>query len=673
MPALPAVRRRFDYAVPADHEDRIRVGSRVRIDLHGRRVAGWVVEDGVEPPPAVEVKPLAGSSGEGPPSAVVALAEWAAWRWAGPVSSFLGTASPPTVVRGSGTPSADGAVPSRTARRAVPPSPGGGAVRLVAEALAVPGVPAVVRLAPALDATLVVLELVHRLGTSGLLVLAPSRAGASRLRDRLAGAGIPTALLPDQWELASSGEVVVVGARAAAWAPVEHLAGAVVLDAHSDAYREQRAPTWSAVEVVTERARRGGVPAVHVSPCPPVTLTEGARLVTAGRALERRGWPVVEVVDRSADDPRTGLVSERLARLLHDVLARPGGRVVCVLDRTGRIRLLACASCGELVRCTRCGGAMSQGAAGEALTCRRCGDARPGVCAVCDSSRLKALRIGVGRATEEISALAGVEAEEVTGSAAPAVPTGARLVVGTEAALHRVGRADAVAFLDFDQHLLAPRFGAGEESLALLALAARLVGSRDGNGRLLVQTRLPGHDVLRAAGRADPGLLAGPERALRAGLDLPPFGALSVLRGPGAPRLAAELGTHRPLSVAALDEGAWLVRAGTTGPSATPWPRPTVRPSGCGSRSTRPTCDRRSPLPGALHWGHGPLRRADLRRPRAPSSPPARSTRSTGAWPAWSTTWSRPCTTPRGRGSPLLRSGCRSVCSSTTWGKAPRR
>ena len=36
--------------------------------------------------------------------------------------------------------------------------------------------------------------------------------------------------------------------------------------------------------------------------------------------------------------------------------------------------------------------------------------------------------------------------------------------------------ADAVAFLDFDQELLAPRYRAAEQALALLARAARLVG-----------------------------------------------------------------------------------------------------------------------------------------------------------------------------------------------------
>ena len=102
VPDVPAIHRRFDYSVPPALAPDIGVGSRVRIDLHGRRVGGWVVEDDVGATAEVAVKPLSGSSGVGPPASVLSLAEWAAWRWAGPVSSFLGTASPERVVRGTG-------------------------------------------------------------------------------------------------------------------------------------------------------------------------------------------------------------------------------------------------------------------------------------------------------------------------------------------------------------------------------------------------------------------------------------------------------------------------------------------------------------------------------------------------------------------------------------------
>jgi primosomal protein N' (replication factor Y) len=144
------------------------------------------------------------------------------------------------------------------------------------------------------------------------------------------------------------------------------------------------------------------------------------------------------------------------------------------------------------------------------------------------------------------------------------------VVVGTEAVLHRTGGADAVAFLDFDAELLAPRLRAGEEALALLARAARLVrrapgdppGGR-GRGRVLVQTRLPHHDVLEAAGAADPGLLAAAEREVREALDLPPVSAMALVSGPSADAYGEALRRAASPAVAVRGpvDGVWSVRA----------------------------------------------------------------------------------------------------------------
>jgi primosomal protein N' (replication factor Y) len=110
-----------------------------------------------------------------------------------------------------------------------------------------------------------------------------------------------------------------------------------------------------------------------------------------------------------------------------------------------------------------------------------------------------------------------------------------------------------------DQHLLAPRFAAGEEALGLLARASRLVGAH--RGRLLVQTRLPDHEALRAAVQADPGLLAAVESPLRRSLGLPPYGALATLAGPGAAELADAVGREPGVTVSPLGPERWLARA----------------------------------------------------------------------------------------------------------------
>ena len=98
----------------------------------------------------------------------------------------------------------------------------------------------------------------------------------------------------------------------------------------------------------------------------------------------------------------------------------------------------------------------------------------------------------------------------------------AGVLVGTDAVLYRQselrrgGGVGVVAFLDFDQELLAPRYRAGEQALTLLARASRLVGGREERARVIVQTRVPEHPVLEAAVRADPGRLTAVEDPVRA-------------------------------------------------------------------------------------------------------------------------------------------------------------
>jgi primosomal protein N' (replication factor Y) (superfamily II helicase) len=124
---------------------------------------------------------------------------------------------------------------------------------------------------------------------------------------------------------------------------------------------------------------------------------------------------------------------------------------------------------------------------------------------------------------------------------------GAPVLVGTEAVLYREGElrkggpVGVVAFLDFDQELLAPRYRAAEEALALLARASRVVGGRQPGTKVLVQTRVPSHPVIDAALLADPGRLSAAEEPVRMALRLPPYSALAVLSGPGAAELAGLL------------------------------------------------------------------------------------------------------------------------------------
>lgn len=492
----------------------------------------------VDPPAGVTLRPILKFSSVGPPPDVVALAAWAAQRWAGRRSAVLKTASSPRQVRAVGPPR-----PPTTAKvEAVD--------EVVRAALAEPLVTAL-RVAPTDDhyeAALAAASL------GNVLVVCPEVGQARRLAGRLGRAGVRVHLQPGAWASGTGGGTVI-GARSAVFAPTGRLAAVVVLDEHDEALQEERNPTWHARDVAIERARRSQVPCLLVSPTPSLSaLDQADRVRDRSRSEIRKGWAPVEAIDRRQEEPgRLGLFSERVVRIVGEA-----DRVVAVLNRKGRAVMLACGSCGELVR-TEDGTELMVEQDGE-LVAPRTGERRPLICAVCTGTGLKRLRLGVTRAAEELTRLVGRPVVEWSTDTRHQDRSG--VVLGTEAVLHGDHEADVVVFLDFDQELHAPRYRAAEQAMVLLARASRMVGGRRPGARILAQTRTPDHRVLRAAGLSDTGRFVDEEMALRRGLGLPPATALAEISGPGAARLlepAADLAEAEVLGP--RDDGRYLLRA----------------------------------------------------------------------------------------------------------------
>lgn len=540
-PDVTGVDRIFDYSVPDHLRPLIELGARVRVVLNGRRVGGWVVRSG----PAIDeriahLRPLEKFSGIGPDAAVLEVCVWAARRWcAQRLRPFLVTASSTTMVSRA-------APRHRTRVLAEPSSPaatdllerGGGVLRLPPNDDQMPAILAAARRGP----TLVVVANVD---------------AARVLAVRLRRTGMTVACVPEEWSAARGGVDVVIGARSAAFAPCPDMAAAVVIDEHEESLQEERTPTWHARDVLAERARRAAAPLLLVSPCPTVEGTHGRTVIAPPRERERNGWPNVVVTDPGDVPPwkRSLLSSELIAEL-----REPSRRVVCVLNTKGQARLLACRSCRALARCSSCGRSLVEGDQSH-LECPVCAARGPRVCPGCGSSTLVRLRPGVTRLRDELEAAAQRPVAAVTASGEDVDDTACDVFVGTEAVLHRVRRIDVVAFLDLDAELLAPRFRAAEQAMALLVRAARLVGPRRSGGRILLQTTLSDHPVVRAALDGDPSIVESHEREQRRLLALPPYTALAVVEGAGAAEFASAAAAADPALSAVAFRDRWLLRA----------------------------------------------------------------------------------------------------------------
>ena len=479
--------------------------------LHGRSVRGWVVEDDVatpdgrRPPPAQVVA----RAGDRPPTS---------WSWpsgrrgAGrdPRRSSCARRRPPRRA-GAAAPAA------RTRRRLATGRSDGAAVDWARCSRAVPRASTVLRLPPTTD--LIDLVLVGRRGPgrrapgeAASLVLVPSTGWAERLSARLVRRGCPatTAWDAGPGRLARRGREPgrCLGTRAAAG-------------------RRGRAGRARRVLPRGERpdlqrggcAGRAGPPAGRSRASSPhrSRRSRWPRRRGSGRWRSRRpgsgpGWPTLERVDRRGADPRTGMFSEEFVRLARAVLDDPapwrtraaGLRLqphrwgpaagVPPLRRAGPLHALRCGG-GAAARRRCCA---ARAAARRAP--RRVRRLRPPAHEDVAGRREPPAR-GAGGAARRRGGRGGRSSRgPVPSPVLPAAPG----LVGTEAVLHRVRRAAAVAFLDIDLHLLAPRLSAHRGDVGALGAggpAGRARGRGAAWARVQVQTRVPDHPVLRAVAR----------------------------------------------------------------------------------------------------------------------------------------------------------------------------
>jgi primosomal protein N' (replication factor Y) len=557
VPDVTGVDKVFDYLVPESLVGNICVGDRVRVPLHNRNVAGWVLQLGdtttqfsdVDESRLLKVIKVLG---KGPSQEVVDLARWAAHMWVGRLRAFFVTASPATLV--AALPGSRYTQVSTRKKFDVDAQ--------TIDAVDGAGV-SVLRRGPACSPRSLLLTAASK---GPVLVVIPTLNRARLMAASLRESGLSVAVMPGDWAVAAGGVDVVIGARSAVWSSVPMLKSIIVIDEHDDALQEERSPSWHARDIAIERANKLGIACILVSPVPSLRALHrvAGSVASLDPATEASHWPQLRVIDRRLDERwSSSMLSSELIEQLRD----HSRRIVCVLNVKGRARLLACGSCRELVRCDVCEAAMTMSSSKQ-LECPRCANVRPAVCVKCGSGKLAVIKAGVSRLREELAAAAGRRVDEVveisggeTANKDQEIDQTKMLFVGTEAALHRVRDVDTVVFLDIDQEISAPRYRAAEITLSLVVHAARLVARKTSGGLVMIQSMLADHALLRGLAVHDLSEFVYEEMARRQLMQLPPYGALAQVSGTGVDQLADILRSNVLLQVSATNKDAVLVKS----------------------------------------------------------------------------------------------------------------
>jgi primosomal protein N' (replication factor Y) len=556
--------RPFDYAVPDKFADLVAPGCRVRVRFHGRLVDGFVWELADDTDFAGTLQPLSHvPSGEPVLTPQVGrLARAIADRYAGTLSDVLRLAVPPRRAaaekRPTPTPDAAPAPPDPAGFARYPAGPAlltalaeGRPARAVFTAL--PGEDWPARLAELCRATLC--------GGRGALVVVPDGKDLDRLA-AAAGRLLPehsvTVLRADDtperryraFLAASRGAAqVVLGTRAAMFAPVRELGLVAIWDDGDDLHADEHAPYPHARDVLVQRAWLDNCAAVVAGT---TRTAEAALLLESGWAHElaaerpalRAAAPRVQALGDDFDLARDPAArSARLPSLAHEAARRAlaaGAPVLVQVPRSGYVPSLACARCRAPARCAHCAGPLGissrPGPGGARIAaCRWC--ARPAAtfrCPHCSGTKLRAAVVGEARTAEELARAFPGAALRVSGRASgvlATVPAGPALVVATPGA-EPVAEGGYGAALLLDAWALLGRadLRAGEETLRRWMNAATLVRPAAAGGQVVV-TADAGHPVVQALIRWDPGGLAERELADRRALGFPPVTRIAALSG----------------------------------------------------------------------------------------------------------------------------------------------
>ncbi len=344
---------------------------------------------------------------------------------------------------------------------------------------------------------------------------------------------------------------VVVGTRAAVFAPAQDLGLIALWDDGDDTYAEPRAPYPHAREVAMLRAHETGA----------AFVAGGFARTAEIQAVVDSGWAHDLVADRAtlrSATPRISAPGDTDLALERDPVARAvripgaafaaarsalkeGAGVLVQVPRRGYVPALACGKCRTPARCRHCNGPLAlpeRGPGGpessevaHSPACRWCGRTEAGFrCAACGSRALRAVVIGAIRTAEELGrAFPGVPIRGSGGGAVlDTVEPGPQVVVATVGAEPVLPGGYGVALL-LDGWALLGRadLRAAEDALRRWMTAAALVRP---HGQVLVMAE-PSLPTVQALIRWDPVGHARAEVDSRAEVGFPPAVRMAAVDG----------------------------------------------------------------------------------------------------------------------------------------------
>lgn len=344
---------------------------------------------------------------------------------------------------------------------------------------------------------------------------------------------------------------IIVGTRSALFLPAPPL-GLVVLDEeHDTSFKQDEGLVYQAKEVAYYRVQQSNGLLLLGSATPDVKTFHAVQQqavsmsVMKQRAGEGR-LPDVTLIDIKTLKRTDGILALECKQQIRDVVER-GEQVVILLNRRGYAPLMYCLDCGHVARCPHCEVGLTYHKERERLICHYCGHSvsYPVVCSKCKGLHYLPMGEGTEKLEEHLSDILPPDTKILRLDRDSTRRPGkmqrildafanqeAQVLVGTQMLSkgHHFPNVTLAVVADGDLGLNLPDYRAAERTFQLLVQASGRAGRGEKAGRVLIQTRDPGHYCWQFVGSADYDGFFAEEIERRRKRKYPPFVKLALVR-----------------------------------------------------------------------------------------------------------------------------------------------
>ncbi|GAA0861075.1 primosomal protein N' [Paraclostridium tenue] len=326
----------------------------------------------------------------------------------------------------------------------------------------------------------------------------------------------------DVYKQVKEGKIrILIGARSALFTPFTSLGVIIIDEFHESAYKSDKNPKFSAIEVAKFIAKKRDISLVLGSATPSIeeyykAVNGEYKLLEINKRANKKPMPKIEVVDMKEElmIGNKSIFSNKLKSEI-ELAIKNNSQVMLFLNRRGYSNFVSCRKCGYVFTCENCDISLTYHKKSNTGKCHYCGYEKeiPSECPECKSKYIKPFGIGTQKIEEEIKNilpdLKVLRLDRDTTSKKGSFDRilnsfknkEADILIGTQMLSKGLDfdNVTLVGILSADMILKFPDFRSSEMAFQLITQVAGRAGRADKDGKVILQTYDTDHYAIKHA------------------------------------------------------------------------------------------------------------------------------------------------------------------------------